>query len=468
MSRDTIKVAARFRPLNKREVKQGANELQTAISEGLPGGDKLEISFGGRRQEFSFDLVFGDAAQQDNVYDRAAKASVDNLFAGYNGTIFAYGQTGSGKTHSMYGPANMGEHCGIVPRAVLHIFDHMSEEQGHMVEEFSVRCAFCELYNENINDLLDASKKNLAIRESPSKGIYIADLTWEYAGSEEDIFEFLELGQRNRKTASTDMNETSSRSHSIFQLELTQKRSDGTTRVARLSLVDLAGSESVKKTNATGQTFDEAKKINLSLSALGNCIKALTTKGEDGHIPYRDSKLTRVLQESLGGNSKTTLLVCLSPHHDNFEETLSTLRFAQRAKQIVTRARVNERQSPEMMQKTIEALRHDIRVVTRAYADVLAWLAKEHPEIEVPERFKRGAATGAGAEAGGDGGGGGEPGERDDNCDAGPRREGQWRAGGEGSSSSNGDGGNHDGDDDSYPGGGFSGKSSTEQARWLS
>ena len=190
-----------------------------------------------------------------------------------------------------------------------------------------------------------------------------------YAGAEEDIFDFLELGQRNRKTASTDMNDTSSRSHSIFMLELTQKRMDGTTRVSRLNLVDLAGSESVKKTHATGQTFNEAKKINLSLSALGNCIKALTAKGGGrSHIPYRDSKLTRVLQESLGGNSKTTLLVCLSPHHDNFEETLSTLRFAQRAKQIVTRARVNERQSPEMMQKTIEALRRDLRTVQVARA----------------------------------------------------------------------------------------------------
>jgi len=387
MSRDTIKVAARFRPLNSREKKMGKNQLKCQINE-LPGGDQVSIAYAGKRQEFSFDYLFQDKVAQELVYERAAKESVLNLFNGYNGTIFAYGQTGSGKTHSMYGPDNVGEHCGIVPRAVLHIFDHMFEKQGSMVEEFSVRCAFCELYNESINDLLDASKHNLAIRESPAKGVYISDLTWEYAGSEADIFDYLELGQRNRKTASTSMNNTSSRSHSIFQLELTQKRMDGTTRVARLNLVDLAGSESVKKTHATGQTFDEAKKINLSLSALGNCIKALTTKtGSKAHIPYRDSKLTRILQESLGGNSKTTLLVCLSPHHDNYEETVSTLRFAQRAKQIVTRAKVNERQSPEMMQKTIEALRRELRNVKAAYDGLTAWLQQNHPSIDVPSKF---------------------------------------------------------------------------------
>ena len=393
MSRDTIKVAARFRPLNRREKKRGRNELSSEISESPDGGagDHLSIAFGGKRQEFSFDFLFRDDITQEDVYARAARESVLNLFDGYNGTIFAYGQTGSGKTHSMYGPQNSGDMCGIVPRAVLQIFDHMFQEQGSsagVVEEFSVRCAFCELYNESVNDLLDASKRNLAIRESPAKGIYISDLTWEYAGSEEDIFDFLELGQRNRKTASTDMNETSSRSHSIFMLELAQKRMDGTSRVARLNLVDLAGSESVKKTNATGQTFDEAKKINLSLSALGNCIKALTAKGGGSkHIPYRDSKLTRILQESLGGNSKTTLLVCLSPHHDNFEETLSTLRFAQRAKQIVTRAKVNERQSPEMMQKTIEALRRELRLTKAGYDKLIEWLRSNHAEVEVPDKF---------------------------------------------------------------------------------
>jgi hypothetical protein len=179
MSRDTIKVAARFRPLNGREKKQGKNELVCDVEEGLPGGDQLRVSFGGKRQEFSFDYIFRDGVAQEAMYARAARESVINLFNGYNGTIFAYGQTGSGKTHSMYGPENVGEHCGIVPRAVLHIFDHMCEAQGSMVEEFSVRCAFCELYNESVNDLLDASKRNLNIRESPSKGIYIAELTWE-------------------------------------------------------------------------------------------------------------------------------------------------------------------------------------------------------------------------------------------------------------------------------------------------
>ncbi len=286
---------------------------------------------------------------------------------GYNGTIFAYGQTGSGKTFSMYGPDlrdTIGTTRGIVPRAIGQVFQGILSGTHHDVEEFMVKCSYLELYNEMINDLLDPAGKNLKIRQSPTKGIYIANLTWECVQDEEDIFELLELGAENRHTAATKMNDRSSRSHCIFMMDLIQKKGDGSILESRLNLVDLAGSESVKKTGATGSTFKEAQKINLSLSALGKCIFALTDK-KTKHIPFRDSKLTRILQESLGGNSRTTLIVCLSPHHDNFDETVGTLRFAERAKKITTKARVNEMLSPEMMAKTIKALKAEVQLLKK-------------------------------------------------------------------------------------------------------
>jgi kinesin family member 5 len=178
---------------------------------------------------------------------------------------------------------------------------------------------------------------------------------------EEDIFDFLDIGAENRSVASTGMNDQSSRSHSIYTIKMQQHLTSGVTRISKLNFVDLAGSENVKKTHATGKVFKEAKNINKSLSALGLCIKALTSSQKSKHIPFRDSKLTRILQESLGGNTRTTLLVCLSPHSDNFEESLSTLRFATQAKSIKTKAKVNERHSPEMMEKIIESLQQEMR-----------------------------------------------------------------------------------------------------------
>jgi kinesin family member 5 len=211
----------------------------------------------------------------------------------------------------MFGP-DIGEEekMGIIPRACRHIFQYISRCSDGT--EFTIKCSFLEIYKEIIKDLLNPKNSNLKIRESPQRGVWVEGLTELFVTCEQDVLDLLRMGERFRKVASTKMNATSSRSHSLFILQLTQKSPDGSTKTGKLNLADLAGSEKISKTGATGETLEEAKKINLSLSALGNCINALSTRSK--HIPYRDSTLTFILRESLGGNSKTTLLIACSPH----------------------------------------------------------------------------------------------------------------------------------------------------------
>ena len=217
---------------------------------------------------------------------------------------------------------------GIVPRASNHIFNAIRSDSREI--QYSIKASFLEIYKENIRDLLNPSAKNLAVRESTSKGVFVEHLTEEFVSSEEDIAELIKQGESSRSVSATKMNQRSSRSHSLFIITIEQKNiQDDSIKVGRLNLIDLAGSEKVGKTGATGNTLEEAKKINQSLSALGNCIHALT-ESKRGHIPYRDSKLTRILQESLGGNTKTTLVITASPHVFNAEETLGSLRFGAR------------------------------------------------------------------------------------------------------------------------------------------
>ena len=276
---------------------------------------------------------------------------------GYNGTIFAYGQTGSGKTYTMMGPdINEESQKGVIPNAIDHIFECIAADTTGA--EIQLGVSYMEVYREVIRDLLDPSKVNLQVRDSPLKGIYVEDLTYEYVTCKEDIVELLEIGQKARVTKSTSMNDTSSRSHSVFVLTVHQKLPNGTTKAGKLNFIDLAGSEKIAKTGASGDTLEEAKKINQSLSALGMVIKSLA----DGkpHIPYRDSKLTRLLQDSLGGNTKTTLLVNLSPADDNIDESVSTLNFAKRAKTIKNIVKVNEQKSAEEMAAMIRVLQRDL------------------------------------------------------------------------------------------------------------
>ena len=198
--------------------------------------------------------------------------------------------------------------------------------------EFTVKVSMIEIYNEKIRDLLDPKKNNLRIHENKEQGIYVKDMTESYVGGEDEVFSLLKIGNENRSIGSTDMNKQSSRSHSVFILQIEQKNTvDFSSKTGKIYLVDLAGSERIAKTGAQGQTLDEAKNINKSLTCLGQVINALTD-GKSTHIPYRDSKLTRILQESLGGNSRTSLIVTCSPSAFNEHETVSTLRFGQRAK----------------------------------------------------------------------------------------------------------------------------------------
>lgn len=193
--------------------------------------------------------------------------------------------------------------------------------------EFTVKVSMIEIYNEKIRDLLDPKKNNLKIHENKEVGVYVQDMTESYVGSEDEVFQLLKIGNENRSIGATDMNKQSSRSHSCFVLQIEQKNTqDFSSKVGKIYLVDLAGSERISKTGAAGETLTEAKNINKSLTVLGLVINALTD-GKSSHVPYRDSKLTRMLQESLGGNSKTSLIVTCSPSIFNEQETISTLRF---------------------------------------------------------------------------------------------------------------------------------------------
>lgn len=236
------------------------------------------------------------------------------------------------------------------------IFANISKDASGTT--FTVKCSYLEVYREAIKDLLNPAQTNMAVREHPARGIYVDGLTEVQASSSEEVMDVINLGDSARAVASTNMNAVSSRSHSVFIVKVQQVSEEGSKKEGKLNLVDLAGSEKIGKTGATGQTLEEAKMINKSLSALGQVIKALSDG--KGHIPYRDSKLTRILQEALGGNSKTSLLVAASPHLDNIEETISTMKFAQRAKTIKNKVKLNEEKSVGELNAIIAALKKEV------------------------------------------------------------------------------------------------------------
>eukprot|EP00981_Chlorochromonas_danica_P014431 scaffold7976_cov179-Ochromonas_danica.AAC.5 len=305
----------------------------------------------GDDHSFGFDLIFDEQSQQDQVWKEVGLPILNKALAGYNGTIFAYGQTGSGKTWSMQG--GDGDLKGIIPRMNASIFERISDEkQRRPTVQFLVTVSYFEIYNEVIFDLLDPtdrkkrSKGGLEIKEHPALGVYVKGLQEIVTENASQLESIIDQGMKHRTVASTQMNADSSRSHSVFVVSIHQKDETkaGGNVFAKMNLVDLAGSERVKSTGATGATLKEGANINKSLSALGNVINALVecSKGKSTFIPYRNSKLTRVLQESLGGNSITSMLAALSPAACNFEETLSTLKYANRAKAIKVKAVKNE------------------------------------------------------------------------------------------------------------------------------
>jgi len=382
-----IKVAVRVRPFNKRELGLGspcivemskmANGEQTLIRHG-EADERNQHKFTYDHSFWSFNKRDDTFCPQGAVYDAVGKPIVDNALEGFNNTVFAYGQTGSGKTYSMMGNP---DDKGLIPRLCDDLFGRISKMQ-EPGKETAVECAYFEIYNEKVFDLLAAQKgkgekKGLKVRESPVLGPYVQGLKTFTVSSFDEVDKLLRQGQKSRHTGGTAMNPVSSRSHAIFALTVTQayldedgEKDSDMEKSSKVNLVDLAGSERQSKTMARGTRLAEASSINLSLSTLGMVISALVKNGGvEGkkalHVPYRDSVLTWILRESFGGNAKTVMMATISPALDNYDETLSTLRYADNAKRIVNKAIINEGASA----KIIRELKEQIEALKASQAD---------------------------------------------------------------------------------------------------
>ncbi|KAH7479855.1 hypothetical protein KRP22_010110 [Phytophthora ramorum] len=374
---ENIQVFIRIRPLIERESTQercaGAHSIRATDHQ------TIEVRTSESTIKCSYDAVFDHTFSQEQVYDRVRECT-QSFLQGFNSTLFAYGQTGSGKSFTMFGaetdlsryrPGLQNSQAGIIPRAIKEIF--ATTVQMEADAQATVFCSFVQIYNEQIFDLLRDTHMNtpLDIHEDRKNGIFVEGLSEYAVRSVSDCLQLLQCGEQNRAVRSTHMNQVSSRSHSVFQLLLEQRRKDGTVLKSKFNLVDLAGSE---KWNMGAEMqehhISEMTNINLSLHTLGRCIAALSSKstGGAGHVPYRDSKLTRLLQDSLGGNTKTKIIATLSPSLDCIEESISTLKFADRAKKVMVMVRVNEQREidpayVEKLQEELEQLREVVRLL---------------------------------------------------------------------------------------------------------
>ncbi|KAI8826691.1 uncharacterized protein EV422DRAFT_592939 [Fimicolochytrium jonesii] len=391
----SVKVVIRVRPFNEREIFKGARKIVSvngkAVQLTKPGGtggseSRLTASIAEETQRaFTFDNCFWSFAESDDhfasqetVYNAVGKDILEHAFEGYNTCVFAYGQTGAGKSYSMMG---YGQEKGVIPRACEELFSKIDANVDANTT-FNVEVSYIEIYNERVRDLLNpVVKNNLRVREHPSLGPYVEDLSKLVVRSYEEIATLMDEGNKARTTAETNMNATSSRSHAVFTIILTQRSREpdlGITaeKVSRICLVDLAGSERADATGNTGLRLKEGANINKSLTTLGKVISALadlstatgkevarsktnlsdvhglsSAKQRKVHIPYRDSALTWLLKDCLGGNSKTVMIAAISPADVNYDETLSTLRYADRAKRIVNKAIVNEDSNARMLRE---------------------------------------------------------------------------------------------------------------------
>ncbi|XP_063387336.1 chromosome-associated kinesin KIF4 [Cydia fagiglandana] len=338
---DTVQVALRIRPLMQQETDRGCDECIEAV----PGENQVQI----KDLAFTYNHVFPQHITQQEFYDTAVKGLISKLFQGYNVTILAYGQTGSGKTYTMgtnYSGSD-GDYTklGVIPQAVADIFDFIETHEDKFI--FKVNVSFMELYQEQCYDLLSGKERGhsiIEIREDINKGVILPGITELTVTSTMETMMVLEQGSSGRVTGSTAMNQASSRSHAVFTIIISKEsRTDkNLATTSKFHLVDLAGSERIKKTKASGERLKEGVKINQGLLALGNVISALGDGTNRSYISYRDSKLTRLLQDSLGGNSLTLMVACVSPADYNLDETVSTLRYADRARRIRNKPIINQ------------------------------------------------------------------------------------------------------------------------------
>ncbi|PON49199.1 Kinesin-like protein [Parasponia andersonii] len=370
-----VQVLIRVRPLSSME--RSTNGYNRCLKQ----ESSQTISWIGHPEtRFTFDHVACETVDQEMLFRMAGLPMVENCLSGYNSCMFAYGQTGSGKTYTMLGDIDNLEikpspHRGMTPRIFEFLFARIQAEEESRRDEkltYNCKCSFLEIYNEQIADLLDPSSTNLLLREDVKKGVYVENLSEFEVWNVSDILNLLTQGSSNRKVAATNMNRESSRSHSVFTCVIESRwEKDSTTnlRFARLNLVDLAGSERQKTSGAEGERLKEAANINKSLSTLGHVIMVLVdvAQGKPRHIPYRDSRLTFLLQDSLGGNSKTMIIANVSPSICCAAETLNTLKFAQRAKMIQNNAVVNEDSTGDVtaLQHQIQLLKEELSILRR-------------------------------------------------------------------------------------------------------
>ncbi|XP_065165361.1 kinesin-like protein KIF3A [Atheta coriaria] len=388
---ENVRVIIRIRPMSKKDHAEGNLDIielddeESVLTLTKPTGGHEKT------KTFKFDHVFGTDCTQMEIYRHIAYPIVEKTLQGYNGTIFAYGQTGTGKTFTMAGDNKVPELKGIIPNAFSHIFSHIaraSEEKA-----FAVTVTYLEIYNEDVRDLLsNTPNTKLEVRERKDVGVYVKDLMGFTVDSIESITELMTRGNNNRMTRSTLMNDVSSRSHAIFTITIESKdRLDNKTRIGKLNLVDLAGSERVSRTHATGDRLKEASNINQSLSVLGNVISALVDC-KSTHIPYRNSKLTRLLQDSLGGNSKTAMIAMVSPSDADYEESICTLRYASRVKYIKNTVRINvgtKKGLIEGFEAEIEKLKQQVEYISLHEEKVAARIENKRKKESILEEENR-------------------------------------------------------------------------------